>query len=255
MNLKQEWLALRVALQFLTRLPVPVNEEITSKVWGRSLTWYPFSGLVIGALLWLVATLLPAGLSSILSAALLLAAWVWLTGALHLDGVADCVDAIVGGGGDRERTLSIMKDPRCGPMAVVALVVLLLVKFAALESLLAAHSQWILLLLIPMLARALILPAFLTTPYVRAEGLGSALAEQLPKQAAWTALAASLLLSWLLLPWLLWWCWVVMLGLLFVIWRRSWCKRLGGFTGDAVGTLVELAELLLLVVTAVVVLL
>lgn len=65
-------------------------------------------------------------------AALLLVFWVLATGALHLDGLADSADAWVGGLGDRERTLAIMKDPCCGPAAVVALVVVLLVKFAAL---------------------------------------------------------------------------------------------------------------------------
>ena len=71
---------------------------------------------------------------------MLLAVWVLLTGALHLDGVADCADAWVGGFGDREKTFQILKDPRSGPIAVVVLVLVLLVKWAALEVLLGSEA-------------------------------------------------------------------------------------------------------------------
>jgi adenosylcobinamide-GDP ribazoletransferase len=67
-----------------------------------------------------------------LHAALLLTVWVLLSGGLHLDGLADSADAWLGGFGDRERTLTIMKDPRSGPIAVVVLVLVLLLKFCAL---------------------------------------------------------------------------------------------------------------------------
>ncbi|MDM3871413.1 adenosylcobinamide-GDP ribazoletransferase [Porticoccus sp. W117] len=248
MNIAQEWLALRVALQFLSCLPVTVREEITPALWARSLLWYPAVGLIIGLLLWLACALLPEQLPALLGAALLVALWVGLTGALHLDGWADCVDAWVGGIGDRERTLAIMKDPRCGPMAVVALVCLLLLKVSALMALLlvGAGYWW----LIPLLARTLILPAFLQLPYVRSEGLGSALAEHLPRRAAVISLLLSLALLFLLLPFMVWLSWLLAAGLLFVGWRQVVMARLQGFTGDCVGALVAVAEVALLVVTA-----
>lgn len=71
----------------------------------------------------------------ILVAALVLALWVYFTGAMHLDGVADTADAWVGGLGDHQRTLEIMKDPRVGAMAVAAMLLVLLVKFAAITAL------------------------------------------------------------------------------------------------------------------------
>ncbi|PWQ89005.1 adenosylcobinamide-GDP ribazoletransferase, partial [Enterococcus faecium] len=88
-------------------------------------------GLLFGLLLWLASHLLQ-GTPSPLHAALLLTLWVLLSGALHLDGLADSADAWLGGFGDRERTLRIMKDPRSGPIAVVTLVLVLLLKFCAL---------------------------------------------------------------------------------------------------------------------------
>ena len=122
---------LLAAIAFLTRLPVP------ARVWAEAsrppvqLPWYPVVGLLIGALLSGLACLLSRE-PPLLTAALLLLAWTGITGGLHLDGLADSADAWVGGLGDRARTLEIMKDPRSGPMGVTAIVVVLLLKFAAL---------------------------------------------------------------------------------------------------------------------------
>ncbi|WP_372867942.1 adenosylcobinamide-GDP ribazoletransferase, partial [Pseudomonas sp.] len=123
--------ALLIALQFLTRLPVRLAAMPSAQETGRSLLWYPVVGLLIGLLLLGVHYLL-GDAPALLQAALLLVIWVGLSGGLHLDGLADSADAWAGGFGDRERTLAIMKDPRSGPMAVVVLVLLLLLKFVAL---------------------------------------------------------------------------------------------------------------------------
>lgn len=82
------------------------------------------------------------------------AVWVGLSGGLHLDGLADTADAWIGGHADRQRTLEIMKDPRSGPIAVVVLLLVLLLKFAALVVLL-GQGAWAGLLLAPWLGRAL----------------------------------------------------------------------------------------------------
>src|SRR5690606_1176174 len=171
---------LLIALQFLTRLPVRLPGMPEPRQIGRSLLCYPLVGVLIGALLLAGAWLLD-GRPVLLSSALLLALWAGLSGGLHLDGLADTADAWVGGYGDRERTLSIMKDPRSGPIAVVVLVLVLMLKFAALAALLQA-GQWLPLFLAPWLARGMLPLLFLTTPYVRPGGLGQALAEHLPRR-------------------------------------------------------------------------
>src|SRR6185312_11814701 len=102
--------AVRVALQFLTRLPLRIETPPQAREIGLSLACYPVVGLALGVILWSAA--LPASrLPGLLGAALVLALWVALTGALHLDGIADVADAWIGGHGDRERTLRIMQDP------------------------------------------------------------------------------------------------------------------------------------------------
>ncbi len=238
---------LLIALQFLTRLPVRLAGMPAPEAIGRSLACYPLVGLGLGALLWLAAVLL-AGAPLPLQAALLLTLWVALTGALHLDGLADTADAWVGGFGDRERTLAIMKDPRSGPIAVAVLVLLLLLKFAALLALLEAGEAHALLATL-LLGRAALPALFLTTAYVRPGGLGQALAEHLPRRAVKGALLASGVLVVLIGGWQGMLA-LVVAALVFWLVRRALLRRLGGTTGDTAGALLELTECAVLVAWA-----
>lgn len=228
------------AVQFLTRIPIPVRGTASEQDIGRSLLFYPLVGLVLGGLLAAVWTL-TENISLLLRAALLLAAWVLLTGALHLDGLADSADAWLGGFGDRARTLAIMKDPYSGPAAVTVLIVVLIVKFAALDSLL-HDGRWIALIAAPLLGRAVVPLLFLTTPYVRPGGLGDALARHQPRSAAMAVLTVTALAMVATLGW--WSVKILVVDLaLFLVLRRIMLRRIGGTTGDTAGALVELTEL------------
>ena len=230
-----------IALQFLTILPIRLRRSPQGEESGASLLWYPVVGLVIGLLLILVQWLL-AGLPILLQAALVLGFWVLITGGLHLDGLADTVDAWVGGRGDRERTLAIMKDPNCGPMGVLALLLTLLVKYAALITIIESNLWWV-LLVVPWMGRWL-LPALLqTTPYVRPGGLGESIYEHMPR--GW--LPAVLFVHGFAMLIIGGFTWLVVV-LLFAVGYRALLKhRLGGTTGDTAGALVELGETLALV--------
>lgn len=242
-----EMLPFWIALQFLSSLPVRLPGMPTPEQMGRSLLFYPAIGVLFGLLLWgLNASL--SGSPLFLHAALLLSAWVLLSGGLHLDGLADSADAWLGGFGDRERTLEIMKDPRSGPIAVVTLVLVLLLKFCALLALIES-GQGMLLLLAPLIGRAALLGLFLSTPYVRAGGLGQALADHLPRRSAQVVLllsvgACALLAGVAGLYALL----AAMLA--FVGLRHLMLRRLGGTTGDTAGAMLELIELAVLLALA-----
>ncbi|MBB6246488.1 adenosylcobinamide-GDP ribazoletransferase [Rhodanobacter sp. A1T4] len=233
--------SLLAALGFLTRVPVPAWVFKDAGATNASLAWYPTVGLLIGGVLWGLAWI-GSSLPPLLLAALLLLVWTGLTGALHLDGLADSADAWVGGLGDRERTLAIMKDPRSGPMGVTAVVLVLLLKFAALASLpLADTAIW----LAPMLARTAITAAFLSMPYVRSQGLGSALTHSPRLPCIVGVLAAVAVAA----------CSgshgaraLLAASVVFACWRFACMHRLGGMTGDTLGALTELAEVLVLIV-------
>ncbi|MFJ3008185.1 adenosylcobinamide-GDP ribazoletransferase [Pseudomonas fluorescens] len=237
-------LPLWIALQFLSSLPIRLPGMPEPEQLGRSLLFYPLVGLLFGLILW-VLNLALSGAPLLLHAALLLTVWVLLSGALHLDGLADSADAWLGGFGDRERTLTIMKDPRSGPIAVVTLVLVLLLKFCALLALI-EQGHALMLLIVPLLGRAALLGLFLTTPYVRAGGLGQALADHVPRRAGWWVLGASALACLLIAGVTA----IVALVVAFVgfVWlRQVMMRRLGGTTGDTAGALLELLEMAVLV--------
>jgi len=239
-----------IALQFLTRFPIRLTRPPPAREVGLSLLWYPAAGFLLGLLLWLAAILLSvSALAAPLAAALELALWVSCTGALHLDGLADTADAWVGGHGDRERTLEIMKDSHSGPVAVVAVVCLLLVKFGALSALFDARSiqPWRDLhfacrcVLSPVLARAAVPVLFAHTSYTRLAGVGADLAHYQSRRwglavAAFTVLSAMFACG--------------RYGVaastaaivVYVLMRRAFVRRLGGVSGDCVGAIIEVIE-------------
>src|ERR1019366_7911728 len=107
-----------VALQFLTIAPPVIRRLFTPQEMGRAVGFFPIVGLILGGLLFgldeTLRLLWPPGIS----AALVLLAWVLLTGALHMDGFLDTCDGLFGGHTSEER-LRIMKDERVGAFAVV----------------------------------------------------------------------------------------------------------------------------------------
>lgn len=238
---------LLIALQFLTVLPIRIDGAPDAKATGRSLLYYPIVGLLIGALLAGVAWVL-GDAPPLLAAAVLLAVWVAVTGALHLDGLADSADAWVGGHGDRDKTLAIMKDPRSGPMAVVTLVLVLLIKFTALVQIL-ANGAWALVIVVPVLGRTALVVLFLTTPYVRHQGLGSLLVSHLPRRACALAVVFTLLAIPVFIGLEVWWLLAAVAGTFFTL-RRLMLRRIEGTTGDTAGALVELAETVALLTAA-----
>lgn len=235
-----------IALQFLTRLPIPAI-VVDDAAFARSMRWFPAVGLVIGAL---VAGAAWAGglVDSRLGALAALIVWVGVTGALHLDGLSDLADASGAAhkakGGDRERLLAVLADPHVGSFGVVAIVLQLLSKLMLLHMLVEAHV-FLPLVLVPFAAR--IGPLVWTWWLIPLhQGLAARFRSAIGpiELTVWTA--ALLAASWfypalLVTPLLvLWWGWQV---------RRM----IGGISGDGHGAGIELIEtalLLTLVVSA-----
>lgn len=237
-----------IALGLLTRIPVPnmfhVTENDSEKLYGWSVLFYPLVGLIIGGFLVLVLwslSLLTLPSHGMIEAGIILTLWVIITGALHLDGLADSADAWLGGYGDQQRTLEIMKDPYCGPAGVVVLVLALLLKFSSL-----ININWPVLLLAPVIARTSIMLLLATTPYVRVGGMGETAAKNLPKIAMWFVLLIVLGLSIYLLKENSWS--LMILVLIAYLLRSLMIKRISGTTGDTAGAMLEVMEVSTLLV-------
>ncbi|WP_305910060.1 adenosylcobinamide-GDP ribazoletransferase [Methylomarinum sp. Ch1-1] len=234
-----------LALQFLTRIPVPFSFIASDRQLGLSVLYYPLIGLLIGAIVTLLAVL-TEGAGEGLQAALLLTVWVMLTGGLHLDGLADCADAWAGGLGDRQRTLEIMKDPAAGPMAVIMLVLLLLLKWTALVEIL-VDGDLTVLWCAPLLGRAALLQLMLSAPYVRKQGLAETLIQNLPRLpgAVLVLIIVALVFAVLgLIP-------LLAAALMSLLVYALAMQRLGGMTGDVYGATVELVEMAVLLTVAI----
>ena len=249
-------------LSLLTRLPVRARwgDDVLP---GRAMAAYPLVGAVIGVMLAGLAWFFTigvgplhafaggssAGLSPLLTAALILTAWAAITGMLHLDGWADCCDALIAPL-SRERRLEVMKDPRLGSFGGAGLILLLLVKLAAVAELLTPAADRPLaalmpLLVIPVLGRWAIVIAASAFPLARPDGMGASFRRGLGRReiilATLTTAVACLLMGWGGL--VLW----AAAGLVLLGMGRLATARLGGLTGDVYGAIVELTETVALV--------
>lgn len=236
-----------IALQFLTTCPVQLKAMPTPKQNGQSLLFYPVVGLLIGAVLWAVVWCL-APVALVLQTAIIVVLWTWLTGGLHYDGLADSADAWVGGFGDRERTLSIMKDPSCGPIGVLSIVITVVLKAAAIYVLL-EQDYTICLLMLPCLARTAPLILLSTCNYVRQGGIAQHIAKHLSKKWVLGVILLTVMVTLSLgvvgLLMLL----SFAMGLMYL--RAKFMQRLGGITGDTIGASIEILETVMILVLAI----
>ncbi|MEG0343799.1 MAG: adenosylcobinamide-GDP ribazoletransferase [Acinetobacter sp.] len=231
-----------IALQFLTIIPIQLKAMPSPQQNAQSVLFYPLVGLIIGGILFAIANVLHA-LPVVLLSTIILVIWICLTGGLHLDGLADTADAWVGGFGDKQRTLKIMKDPTSGPIGVLSLIIICLVKWSALYILL-QKQQHIALILFPIMGRLAPLFLFLTTEYVRENGLGSSINQYISRVWAIIIFAMSLLLSGYFVWIGLITATVFILTLLYL--RFKFIQRIGGITGDTIGASIEITEALCL---------
>lgn len=123
---------LRVAVQFLTRLPLPGRSATPADI-ASSYYFYPAVGVLLGGSAILLRALLVMLFPPSFSIMLVLAFLIWITGGLHEDGLADITDAMAGGWTAEDR-LRIMKDSRVGALGALALVVAVLSKYVALSA-------------------------------------------------------------------------------------------------------------------------
>jgi adenosylcobinamide-GDP ribazoletransferase len=231
----------KVALAFLTRLPVRPDRPWQGADLAASVAMFPLVGVLVGALgalAFAIATAL--GLPPLLAALLAIAALVASTGALHEDGLADLADGL--GGTSRAQRLQIMRDPRIGSFGVLALALALAARAGARAAQAGPAEVGAALVAAAALSRALLPAAMLALPQARADGLAAKAGRPHPARVAATVTIA-LLIALLLLPPLT----LVIasaaaaLAGAMVAWLAL--RRLGGITGDVLGAVQQLAEI------------
>jgi adenosylcobinamide-GDP ribazoletransferase len=231
------------ALAFLTLLPSPRYDDFEGDELGRAMAVFPLVGLILGGLLYVINILLSPNLPEGLTNIILIATLVLLTGGIHLDGLMDTADGF-GGGNNRSKVLEIMRDSRTGSFGVLAVILLLMVKWEALNSL-SGESKGTVLLIMPLAARWGQVMLTYISPSARVDGFGRHVIKGLGVPALSGAFFFTLGISILLAGWpgL---AVVALVSLFSFLWSRLFVIRIGGITGDVIGALSELLEVLVL---------
>jgi len=229
------------AFSLLTIVPTPLRWLDAQRPAARAMAAYPLVGLVLGAAMALAQGVLQRVLPPAVCAGLIVAAWAVLTGGLHLDGWADCCDALAATV-TRERRLEILRDPHLGSFGVAGLALLLAIKIAAVASLGRGNAA---LILAPVVGRWAIVNMAAMFPLARPEGMAARFREGLGRrELAWAGLTVAVACGaagWSgLIVFVAAACTAVMFGR----WASS---RLGGVTGDVYGAVCELVECVTLV--------
>jgi adenosylcobinamide-GDP ribazoletransferase len=233
------------AFRFLTIIPIRWHADQDDRFFQHSLHYFPLLGaligIAVGALSLCFESFLPRSVVAVLVIFLLAA----VSGCLHLDGLADTADGFLSSR-PRERILEIMRDSRTGAMGVIALSLVLLLKFAALSSL-GQIELYTTIFLMPVAGRCAIVCLMALLPYARKEdGLGRIFYSKHCRMSALWSLIFLLILA----PFLgirtimLVSCITIVTVLLFSLWCR---RKIGGATGDTLGAVCEITEMVVAV--------
>lgn len=228
-------------IQFFTRIPIRINVLAEEKDFSKGLPYFPLVGLVIGIFNYLAFYIFSYLGEGLLPIVFWLLANIVVTGAIHIDGLADTCDGLLSAR-SRERMLEIMKDSRIGTNGVIAIVMDLLIRLAFMFSLSPSIRPFV-IILSPIVGKSFALMLIWISSYARKNGgMGGLFYSDISKLHVVLgllsgALMVSLVYSWKLLL-------VLIPCLIFIlIYRRFVINKIDGMTGDTLGAANELAEI------------
>ncbi len=237
---RREIILFFTAVMFFTRLPVPASLPYSKTYLNRSARYFPLVGIVVGAIggltVWLAGLVFPLTIAILLS----MIATIVATGAFHEDGFADVCDGF-GGGYTKARVLEIMKDSRLGTFGVVGIGLMLALKFFALHNIDPAQLPWV-LIAGHSLSRVASVALIYTMVYVREDALSKA--KPLATKMSPVELSLAGILG--ILPFLFLGYWFLLtlipVAIITGLTGRYFFRRIGGYTGDCLGAVQQLAE-------------
>lgn len=239
-------------IQFMTRIPIPIDTGFDED-FHKSIIYFPVVGLVLGICYMLVARLGLALFNPYITAVLVLASEVILTGGLHLDGLGDSFDGLYSYR-DKERILEIMKDSRLGTNGLLAILIVFLLKLGFLNSLLEQNILWPILTM-PVVARSMQVIACYRTETPRERGMGNIFIGKVSTSylmgVMMLMLGINLGSMYLMEDQILYVREIITLLIMAAgvkVFVRSVYKKIDGITGDILGCICELSELVYLMI-------
>ncbi|QAA34835.1 adenosylcobinamide-GDP ribazoletransferase [Clostridium manihotivorum] len=233
-------------IQFMTRIPINLSLEVKREDFADAVRYFPIVGVIVGALDMLIYLGTSTFFHGVLPSVFTILSHIIITGGLHLDGVSDTADGIFSGR-NKERVLEIMKDSRVGTFGVLALIIIILLRFSALQDM-PNINIYTALLVSPVISRSLATLLMYKRRYAREkEGLGDLFIGKISKTTLFLALFIGIGVTLLAarLNGLI----VIIVGVIFTLIFRTYIeKRLDGVTGDILGASIELNEVIALIV-------
>lgn len=236
--------------RFMTRLPIGLDPKFDSDELGKSMKFFPVIGMIIGLILfgafWLLYTVV---YSPMVMAVLLVTIEVILTGGLHLDGLADTFDGIFSYR-SKQKMLDIMKDSRLGTNGGLVLILYFMLKVVLLVEIseFAGLNMGILLLIVPVIARLNSVVNCASAPYARSTGMGKTFVDH--TDAGGVAIATVLTAAFVGgavylfgLPYTI----LIVIPIIMLLgffYAKLMTRKIGGITGDTLGAVVELSEII-----------
>ncbi len=225
-----------LAMNMLTTLPFFKVHHFFKGINGYAVMFYPLIGFILGSILYGVNYLVEPYLVSTHLHIILFALWVLLTGALHLDGLSDAIDALFV---SKQRAVEVMKDPHVGAMGMTFTGVFLLLKASALWHL---NALWALPLIL-MYARFNVVLAIYFLPYIRENGMSTLAKKEFSSSQLFISFVIVLLSALLFTKGLI----LLFISFVSLLFFKIWfTQRFGGFSGDLYGFMIEATELILL---------
>lgn len=253
--MKRQFQLLLIALMFYTRIPISIDLEYSDEKLNASTRYFPLVGYIVGGIsflgFYLAQFVLPLELAVIIS----FLVGVLVTGAFHEDGLADFFDGF-GGGWTTERILDIMKDSRVGTYGMVATILQLGIKYFALlqltQILMPLGFIWVALLFITYhsLARFTAIQLCFVLDYVRLDETSKAkpiAKKQTLKEIFGVYIFGLIPLAVFVFQYPILICLFVPLLIMLIYFRAYLNKWIGGYTGDCLGAVEQIAEGLILV--------
>jgi len=232
------------AIQFLTRIPLPIKIDISEKNFGKSIAYAPLVGSIIGAIMCIVYYLI--SLSGAFSVAVIvsLATYVVITGALHIDGLGDTFDGLFSNK-SKDRMLEIMRDSRMGTNGIVAIFFVLIIDIFALTEVNNA-SIYVILLVMPIIGRLGTITSVSFSRYARSTGMGGLFINNCGITEFLIGFLITVIIGffaigiWIIPAILI----CIMFSSIFIIITKS---KIDGMTGDTCGAVCEICQMLFLV--------
>ena len=234
-----------LAWEFLTIIPLSRNRDVRPEELARSMAYFPLVGLILGIILVIsnigLLKVLPASIVD----AILIAELIILTRGLHIDGFVDTIDGLAGGK-TKEDILHIMRDHRVGALGVVGVIMLIMIKYLSLNSVPHDYKNLVLIAM-PMMSRWLQAPFTNLFPYARQNGMGKAFTEGVRGRQVGIATIVTALFLIFIFKFNA----ILIMGLMAIVSYLIglyFKKILGGITGDVIGAVSEVNEVMFILI-------